>query len=228
MGKKYLFSIIITIVLVFNSIMAFGSEIPQQLKEEELKALEVCGLIPVFEYEKFKEKEVAHYVTHRIQAAAIILRLNGVVEKAGKWDGNDFFVDVKNPNRGYTTNLTAYLKSNPQYGFTGYPDGTFNPDKLISSQEYYKVLLTLLGYVQDEDFKYEDTVKFAKAKGLYRIADITELKAKDIAVGVVEALKCNVKNEDITLVENLIKKGIIKKDDAAVKELKTKLGIKEK
>ena len=85
----------------------------------------------------------------------------------------------------------------------------------ISAMEYYKVLLTILGYRQGEDFEYgEDMLAFAKTKGLYEVARVTKFTISDLATATREALTTEVKGTGKTLAETLVEKGALDKDVA--------------
>ncbi|MGV2806434.1 hypothetical protein GNF85_23100, partial [Clostridium perfringens] len=64
----------------------------------------------------------------------------------------------------------------------------FDPLAEISAQQFYKVLLEVLGYGVGKDFNYADTLSFAASKGLMHIANAATLTNTDIATALVEGL----------------------------------------
>lgn len=140
----------------------------------------------------------------RIQAAIMSLRLQGLAADAAKFDGKDNFADVEDDD--WFAPYTAYLKAHPELGFIG--DGkNFDAEEKISAQQYYKIVLTALGYVEGEgkDFLYADTIEFAAEKGLKKVdGENEELTVDDVAVATVEGLKATVKGGTKTLATTLV------------------------
>jgi len=156
----------------------------------------------------------------RVQAALLFLRLKGLGEAAENYSGDltKNFPDAGSHSWG--KRIMAYLYANPQLGWTGDQNGNFMPNKKITAQEYYKILLTALGYTQitpdnpNGDFTWSDTFTFAKEKGLYAVANVTQFKIRNLVTATVEALKANIKKEntsdsDMTLIAKLVGEGRI-------------------
>lgn len=156
--------------------------------------------------------------TERFQAALIYLRLLGLEDEAVAFAGTENFEDATDIKYEGGQKALAYLKANPDLGWIGVnASGTkFEPTSPASAQMIYKVMLEALGYKQDVDFEWADTITFAKDKGLSKIADVTNLTNNDLAIALVEALKAKVKDSEKTLAQVLIEKGII--DQAAAIE----------
>jgi len=153
--------------------------------------------------------------TERYQAAILYLRLIGKEDEAIAFTGEENFDDADLIYAG-GQRILAYLKANPDLGWTGVGGNKFEPTNPASAQMIYKVLLEALGYKQDEDFEWAETLDFAAEKGLSAIADVAELTNADVATALVEGLKAKVKDSDKTLAQKLIEKGII--DQAAAIE----------
>jgi methionine-rich copper-binding protein CopC len=153
--------------------------------------------------------------TERYQAAIIYLRLIGKEEEAKAFTGEDNFDDADQIYKG-GQRILAYLKANPDLGWTGVGGNKFEPTNPASAQMIYKVLLEALGYKQDVDFKWAETLDLAESVGLSAIADIAELTNADVATALVEGLKAKVKDSDATLAEKLVADGII--DEAVAAE----------
>ena len=143
----------------------------------------------------------------RLQAAVMFLRLKGLEAEALAFTGEDNFADGEIA-WAEGANLIAYLKANPQLGWIG--DGTnFNPNKAITAQEYYKVLLEALGYKQTTaevagDFTWDEVLTFAASVGLSKVADVADFTVNDLAIATVEALKVNVKGTEEALYKSLV------------------------
>ncbi|ULL17525.1 hypothetical protein DVH26_25575 [Paenibacillus sp. H1-7] len=146
--------------------------------------------------------------TTRLQSAILFLRLKGLEHAAMEFRSADNFSDANQVNDA-NKSILAYLKANPQLGWTGTGNGAFEPSALITSSQYYKVLLETLGYKQDSDFRYEDVLDYAKQVGLSRIADAGSLRNDHIATATVEALALKVKGSGKTLADLLSEQKVI-------------------
>lgn len=152
--------------------------------------------------------------TERYQAAILYLRLIGKEDEAIAFTGEENFDDADLIYAG-GQRILAYLKANPDLGWTGVGGNKFEPTNPASAQMIYKVLLEALGYKQDVDFTWAETLDFAAEKGLSEIADVAELTNADVATALVEGLKAKVKDSDATLAEKLVADGIIDEEAAA-------------
>ena len=152
--------------------------------------------------------------TERYQAAILYLRLIGKEDEAIAFTGEENFDDADLIYAG-GQRILAYLKANPDLGWTGVGGNKFEPTNPASAQMIYKVLLEALGYKQDVDFTWAETLDFAAEKGLSAIADVAELTNADVATALVEGLKAKVKDSDATLAEKLVADGIIDEEAAA-------------
>ncbi|MGG3506396.1 hypothetical protein ABES58_13030 [Paenibacillus lautus] len=123
----------------------------------------------------------------RLQAAITSLLLQGYLEEALSYKGNGNFKDaalVDTENQA----ILSYLKNHPERGWAGTTGNMFDPLAEISAQQFYKVLLEVLGYEVGKDFNYADTLSFAASKGLMQIANAATLTNTDIATALVEGL----------------------------------------
>ncbi|MGB4647985.1 MAG: Ig-like domain-containing protein, partial [Acetivibrionales bacterium] len=152
--------------------------------------------------------------TERYQAAILYLRLIGKEDEAIAFTGEENFDDADLIYAG-GQRILAYLKAYPDLGWTGVGGNKFEPTNPASAQMIYKVLLEALGYKQDVDFTWAETLDFAAEKGLSEIADVAELTNADVATALVEGLKAKVKDSDATLAEKLVADGIIDEEAAA-------------
>lgn len=159
--------------------------------------------------------EYTNTVPTRIQAAILLLRLKGLDKEAAKFTGTANFADVKADD--WFAPYAAYLKANASVGFQGDEKGNLNPDAAITAQEYYKVVLTALGYEAGatKDYDYAKTFEFAATKGLSKVATVSKFTVDSLAVATVEALKASVKGGTKTLINTLVEAG---KVDAAKAE----------
>lgn len=150
--------------------------------------------------------------TTRIQGAVLLLRLIGKEDEALAYAGGDNFTDVV--GNEWFHSITAYLKANPQHGFVGYEDGTFKPFKVMTAAEFYKVLLTILGYEQGEDYTWAQVADFAEGLGLVALENPTAgVTNADMADAILEALQADMKS-GVALLDSLIADGIISSADA--------------
>lgn len=146
--------------------------------------------------------------SERIQAAVMYLRLLGLEEEAKAYEGEDNFDDAS--DRNWAKPIMAYLKANAELGWEGDGTGKFKPADEVTAQEYYKVMLSVMGYEQGVDFEWSEVFEFAAEKGLVKIADVETLTNNDIAIATVEALTAN----DMALLFKLIEDGVISQEKA--------------
>jgi len=149
----------------------------------------------------------------RKTAARLLLRYTGLEAAADAYTGTATFSDASSATP-YWQPMLGYLKANPSVGFLGYEDGTFRPNEPMTAQAFYKVLLTILGYKQDTDFTWSQTLTFAASKGLSKIASKTSITNADAATAMVEALNSKTK-EGKDLVNTLITDGVVTASQAA-------------
>ena len=145
--------------------------------------------------------------TNRSQGAKILLRLMGLEVEGDAYTGTATFLDASDAT-AYWQPMLAYLKANPDVGFQGYPDGTFQPNKIMTAQEIYKVLLVSLGYVENEDFTWGEVFSFAAGVGLTALDGTAEITNDDLATALVEALQAN-KKDGQQLISFLIDEGVV-------------------
>ena len=148
-------------------------------------------------------------VPTRVQALVMVLRLTGNLADAQAFTGTENFADASKAS--WAKSLLAYAKAHPELGFVG--DGTnFNPTVEITPQEYYKVLLTALGYAIPADYAYADTLTFAKdTVKLAMAGDVENFTIDSLAVATVEGLKAKVKDGSKTLAAKLVDAGKLDK-----------------
>jgi Big-like domain-containing protein len=136
----------------------------------------------------------------RQDAVIMLSRLMGEEEIAinSPVDEDAMYPDVKDP---FYNGYLAWAQANGT--FVGNDEGNFGFDASITAKAYAKVLLTALGYVQDEDFTFDEAL--VKAKELGIVADDTDgvLVRGDIAVMTVNTLSVEMKDGSMTLAEKL-------------------------
>ncbi|MBN2884152.1 MAG: hypothetical protein JXN10_11535, partial [Clostridia bacterium] len=152
-------------------------------------------------------EEYLSKLTNRSQGAKILLRLMGLEDEADSYTGTATFTDAADAT-AYWQPMLAYLKANPDVGFQGYPDGTFAPNKVMTAQEIYKVLLVSLGYVENVDFTWDQVFSFAAGKGLTALNGVGQITNNHLATALVEALEAN-KADGQKLVSFLIDEGVV-------------------
>jgi predicted lipoprotein with Yx(FWY)xxD motif/plastocyanin len=136
--------------------------------------------------------------TTRIQAAIMFLRLKGLEADAKAFKGTDNFSDAKLV-WAEGQSILAYLKANPQLGWQGMGNGTFDPLSGITAQQYYKVMLEALGFMQGMDFEYADVFMVAADNGLTKVATVEMFKNINVATATVEALNATMHEGGKTL-----------------------------
>jgi len=214
MRKKLLHILLAAIILV--NLLPIGIAYAQPKS-----AVEICEILGILKGDETGlSEEYLSKSTERIQAVILTLRLagKGYEEIALDYESDDNFTDIEQLSWIQGRNILAYIKDNPQFGWKGNPDGSFNPRGKVTYQMIYKVLLEALGYTQDYgeggDFKWEEVKDFAFSIGLWDIMGIEEVTNRDMAVAIVEALQLRMKDSDITLLEKLVNDGAIDRNKA--------------
>ncbi|MCT4686786.1 Ig-like domain-containing protein [Vallitalea sp.] len=129
----------------------------------------------------------------RWKLALMSLRLRGLEDEALAFEGTETFADAEEMTWVAGRAALAYLKANPELGWLGRGE-EFDPNGMMTVQEYYKVMLETLGYTQGEDFEWEDVMTFAEEKNLVVAADAEKLTMADVAAVTVETLKAETKD----------------------------------
>lgn len=207
--KKYrLFAAIMAAVLMISVLPMISVQAADTIGKEALACKEL-GILLGSDESGITTKYLSTIPT-RTQAYVIFLRLKGLYDEAGSFKSNNNFKDAA--LQAWAKNYLAYAKNTPELGWNGYADGRFGVNDKISGQAFYKVLLETLGYRQNIDFTYENTLMFAAKIGLLdSTTEVTLLKSfttNDIAKGIYRALNTNLKETDKKLVDFLSDKGI--------------------
>lgn len=136
----------------------------------------------------------------RVQLAVMLLRLMGKEEEAKNYSGDNF---TDGSDVAWAENILSYVHDH-NIGFGGYPDGSFNPEGKVTGQAALKVILTLLGY-DNEDFTWNETQTFANSKNMVSMdtSYSSDVIMNDMAQLTIEALNSNLKDQNITLSESL-------------------------
>ncbi len=192
---KKIISIILTFTLIFavtpvtyaadntNSSVDNISEEMAAIKNLDLIKGDETGVTP-----KYAAKQPT-----RIQVATVLLRLNGLEDKAKNFKAIENFSDYKSVNSIEDRNILAYIKANPETCLMKGDKDTFNPNKFVKEEEFYKIILQLLGYEQGSDFTDKNIIKFAKSIGLNPLGK-SKFTNDDFAKALNDCLKSKTKN----------------------------------
>jgi hypothetical protein len=217
MKKKRCFAFLIALTLIAASVMptaAFADTI-----SKEAKACKELGILIGKDISTGVTSEYLAETPTRIQALIIFLRIQGLDDEALTYDWDKNFDDADNYDWVVGRNYLGYAKENPDLGWIGSTDGKFYPNNTIDSKAFYKVMLESLGYNQDIDFDYSETLDFAQSIGLLSNAKTME-KLKDftidhVAKAIYATLGTKPKGEKKNLITLMTEKGIIDDNKAA-------------
>lgn len=212
---KRTMALILSLTLAISGISLIPINAAATKVSEEARALEIIGML-----EGDGGGVTGEYMTKRMTrftAAISILKLKGLYNDALNYKKTENFKDINTVKWEEGKRVLAYLKANPDIGFIGNEKGEFLPNKDISEQEYFKVLLETLGFKQrvkgrSGDFNWSDTLDFAKTKGLkpsYKADFNIELLAR----ATVSALKSKTKAGKV-YIDVLVDSGKVKKSKA--------------
>jgi hypothetical protein len=155
--------------------------------------------------------------TTRLQAAILQLRLIGKEQEAKVYTGMESFTDSDKVGKANRP-ILAYLKSHPEYGWSGTGTGRFEPKDTITSQQLYKVMLESLRFRSGADFTFKDTLLFASTLGLSRAAAATPFTNRDLAIALTETLQAMPKGTTHTLLHELVEQKVVAADKAMLLE----------
>lgn len=200
--------------------LALGNVIPSMVFADtiskEAKACETLGILKGSNLNEGVTSEYLATTPSRLTALIIFLRIKGLEGEALTYYGENNFTDAKDLEWVVGRNYLAYAKDNPQLGWIGSNDGKFYPNNPIDAKAFYKVMLETLGYKQDLDFTYADTLKFAQSIGLISSASSMEKKTNftvdDVAKAIYNTLNTKPKGEDKKLITLMTEEGILDED----------------
>jgi len=188
--------------------------------DTDLHILERMGML-IGEGDGITEEYIKKTPT-RVQAAIMVLRLNGVDKEAAEFTGTDNFADAN--LEPWAMPYLAYLKAHPEFGLIGTGNNIFDPTAKIDEQAYAKILLTALGYEYNVDFTWNETLSFAESKGIAK-AESDAFTVKDLAIMTVSALNANCKNGGTLLSKLVLARDSVKDEGAYGTVLPTELKV---
>ena len=143
----------------------------------------------------------------REHAIVFLIRMLGEESAAQSWTGTQAFSDV--PSSSYYYSYIGYAKAK---GYTnGLSGGKFGLGQSASMKQMAAFALRGLGYSEMAgDFTYQDSLAFAKSKGILDSAAAPATFTRGSAVDVIfGATFSNVKGQSYTLVEKLAANGAV-------------------
>lgn len=217
MAKKRFTALLTALIILAASITAvpvFADSISKEAK--------ACADLEILIGKDINTGVTSEYLAEtptRIQSLIIFLRIQGLEDEALTYDWDDNFKDAQDYNWVVGRNYLGYAKENPDLGWIGNPDGNFYPTKTIDAKAFYKVMLETLGYRQDADFAYSETLEFAEsidlissAKNMDKIKNFT---VDHVAKAIYSTLNTKAKDEKKTLITLMIEDGIIDEKKAS-------------
>lgn len=153
----------------------------------------------------------------RSEAVTFIVRVLGketyVNDNKAKYQTTTF-IDVKSDD-WYAAYVGFCVEQNIVSGF---PDGKFHPDELVTEKAFLKMLLGVLGYIEGNDFSWDNVLIFAFNVGLvddpnYKISvnDNANYKRLDVVNALYNSLTKPYKDKNQTIINNLIKQNVVKR-----------------
>lgn len=123
----------------------------------------------------------------------------------------DVFPDVK-PDDWFAPYVGYCYKNGI---ISGYPDGTFKPNEYVSEKAFAQMTLGVMGYNSGKDFNWDTVLKFAYEKNLvdniaYTVSteDNLDFYRRDAVAIMYNSLTEPIDGADITVIENLVNKGV--------------------
>ena len=152
-------------------------------------------------------------VPTRVQAAAILVRLAGMEAQAKKGSYASKFTDVP----AWATGTVAFAAA--KGWVKGTAADTFSPNAPVSANAWFAFLLRMLGYSDAKgDFAVSDAALFARRIGLtsrdYYTGDKTFTRGELFRIAA-DALSFRYKGSDDTVLDRLISRGAVTRQQAA-------------
>lgn len=208
MKKRFLSGILILAIILSIFVPVLAVEEGKYLDEaEKLKTIGVFSGTDIgFELDR---------EATRIEGIAMLIRLLGKEDESDDLKGQSApFTDVPDWGSGYVN----YAYDN---GLTkGIGKGLFGSDQKLKAEDYLTFMLRALGYDDSRgDFSYNNSIKFAKDKGILKESDVVELNSQvflrdHLAKISMLSLNSNIKDGSMTLLEKLVDEGVILKSIA--------------
>ena len=147
----------------------------------------------------------------RMEGADFILRLLGEYETADNYVGTFNFNDA-NDCIG-ASNRLSYIFAYKKFGIQGDGNGNYRPNDAMSPKEFYKMILTVLGYECGTDYTWDTMHQFMRglgSKGVMGDMLYTEpFTVKDMCNVVWEAFNTKAKGSEVIYAEQLHNEGIV-------------------
>jgi len=202
--KKRILFLLLTVSLVLGMFPMTGMAASQDAQN-----CEKLGILKGTDSQKGVDDEYLSLDTQRYQAVVIMARLLGMEDQidAMPVDAPNF-TDAEGQS-GYVKKVMAFAKAHPELGFIGYEDGSFHSEEVLTAQQAYKVLLVVLGNVENQDFTWNQVFSFAGEQGLTQLSNSSTITNANLATALIEALKANMATGGKTLAEKLVDLGVI-------------------
>lgn len=195
---KRTLSLVLALVMVLSTFtMAFADN---HVSDEEMKAAAFLNENDILQGAKEDGDLLLGNAMKKQNAVVLLSRLLGDEELAKNYpvEDEDMYSDVNDP---YYNAYLAWAKADGT--FVGNDEGEFGFNRDITVEEFAKVLVTALGYEQDVDFEWEETLEFAKELGIIPEGAEGIITRGTIALMTVETLKVEIKDGTMTLAEKL-------------------------
>lgn len=201
--------VVATLVLV----LLFGVIIQSTASQEGLYLKEAEALKPIGVFQGTDEGFELDREPTRLEGLIMLIRMLGKEEEAQLLkDEPGYFTDIPEWGIGYGN----YAYKN---GLAlGVGEGLYDAIEPMNAQAYMTLMLRALGYDDSKgDFKYSKSLEFANQQKIINSEDLLELKSEvflrdHVAKVTMLTLKSNLKDKDITLLEQLVIEGVIAED----------------
>jgi len=151
----------------------------------------------------------------RLEALILFLRLIGEEKQALEYTGKHPFTDVPKWGGGEADKYVAYAYAK---GYTkGISQTKFGSNNTATLEQYLTFVLRSLGYVDGTDFEWTKSPEFAEAVGILLPRDSEKIIRRGFCRDHVVyisyyALRARMKNSGVTLIDDLVRKGVISRE----------------
>ena len=213
---RKLIGIILSVSIILSGIITVNASTTASTTQERAAALNQLGLLSG----DGKGNYNLSGTLKRSEAVTFIVAIMGKKDEVTRNSSSYKFTKFPDVTAtSWFAPYVGYCVGNKILG--GNPDGTFKPNDNISEKAFLSMLMNAMGYQSGTDFKFSNVYQYAYSIGLLRDAeyenktvDNTNYVRGDVVDILYQAMTIFKKGTTATVIQNLVREGIIPKSKA--------------